>query len=43
VPVGLGPGKGERYFLEKSVRRALADPAGLGRTILSNLFWLTQK
>jgi tetratricopeptide (TPR) repeat protein len=39
---GLGPAEAEGYFLGKTFRRALANPLGLGRVLLSKMVWLTQ-
>ena len=39
---GVPPAGEEVYFTRKAVRRAVSDPSGLGRVVLSKLVWLTQ-
>lgn len=39
---GVAPGGEERYWIQKTLARAAADPAGLLRVLLSKAVWLTQ-
>jgi len=39
---GVPPAGEEAYFTRKTLRRAVSDPAGFARVLLSKLVWLTQ-